>query len=743
MKEVCIVTPDLSGPVRNGGIGTQRSWSMRLLKDAGYSVSVFYTGPYEVGDPAYWRDSYLRSGVKFFCIDDFDDVEPALQGWRRNVNISCKVLRFLEDNDFDIVHFDDWQANGFIPIQAKRTGTALRSTVLTTTMHASSRWLREGTFAWPGDIYDDAVLDYCERYCCENADVVISPSEFMFKWALDKGWKLPEDRRLIPNYCEPLPHEGPLGKPDASHLVFFGRLETLKGLDKFISSVDGVLRNNPSKFRKISFLGKLHVHPDGSGYHEDIGAFQEEWPDVDVRLLTDLDSTGAIRYLKETGGIAVMPYLIDNYPYAVLECIQNEIPFVVSKVGGIPETVKTDNRLFEPTVEGLTAVLENIDNIFETEAVFGYSRDAARSGWLDLQESEVDEVLITEPESCPRVSVCIPYFNHGKYLEEILFSLESSEYPDYEVVVVNDGSTDPDSLQVFEQAKERYSGAGWKFFTTSNNGPTSARNFAVGKSTGELLIFMDADNVAEPDMIENFAAGMEFSGADCLTCHFNAFSGSSLTGDSRKEPLYTYTPVGACLEGGIMENIFGDTNFIIKRDVYDRLGGFFKNKGESWEDYLFLSKLCIEGYRLEVLPRVLFWYRHMGNSRSRVSDSYVNRNNVANLYASYLPEKLRFLPAGVMGMHLNNLKLKREVEALLKHIRELDKQSKIIKKGPLKEFLSGLIKATRLNLVERFFRRHIRNPLIELFRGMFKENSGPRKADKGADADPHDRRLDR
>ena len=217
----------------------------------------------------------------------------------------------------------------------------------------------------------------------------------------------------------------------------------------------------------------------------------------------------------------------------------------------------------------------------------------------------------------PTVSVCVTHFNQEKHLSQLLPAIAANDYPAFEVVTVDDASTDPQSLSYFEELSRQYPEPRWRFLKNDRNlGPAATRNAAAAQATGEYLIFMDGDNVATPTMISDFIRGMVQSGADCLTCWFGVFRGDDPPGDA-SQWLYTFAPLGPCLEVGFLENIFGDTNFCIKKSVFDQLGGFDPTPGLCLEDWDFLARLSFHGYHQDVIPRELFWYRHRDDSWAR------------------------------------------------------------------------------------------------------------------------------
>lgn len=103
----------------------------------------------------------------------------------------------------------------------------------------------------------------------------------------------------------------------------------------------------------------------------------------------------------------------------------------------------------------------------------------------------------------PFISVIVPVYNGGKFLEKCLDALFASDYSAFEVVVVDDGSTD-ESAEI-----SREKGATVISTPRRRAGPAAARNLAAEKVRGEILLFVDADVVVKPDTIAKVAARFE------------------------------------------------------------------------------------------------------------------------------------------------------------------------------------------------------------------------------------------
>jgi glycosyltransferase involved in cell wall biosynthesis len=102
-----------------------------------------------------------------------------------------------------------------------------------------------------------------------------------------------------------------------------------------------------------------------------------------------------------------------------------------------------------------------------------------------------------------KVSVLVPLYNQGKFVTETLESIFAQTYKDFEVVCVDDASTD-DSLAVVTKFADRVR----VFSNPTNRGLPATRNIALGHSVGDLILPLDSDDWIEPDYLEKTVARM-------------------------------------------------------------------------------------------------------------------------------------------------------------------------------------------------------------------------------------------
>lgn len=122
---------------------------------------------------------------------------------------------------------------------------------------------------------------------------------------------------------------------------------------------------------------------------------------------------------------------------------------------------------------------------------------------------------MSDPKYCCEVSVVVPIFNAEKTLVRCLDSLVNQTFDCFEVLLVDDGSTDSSN-----EICERYccKDSRFKLFKQKNKGPASARNNGIDRASGRFLYFVDADDLIHPESLSTLYNVADFSGAEVVIC---------------------------------------------------------------------------------------------------------------------------------------------------------------------------------------------------------------------------------
>jgi len=398
-SRICIVAPEFIGPFPNGGVGTACYWEALTLGTAGHDVTVLYAGPTERESPEHWQ-AHFAAAAPFRYVDlgrwaaAPDAAQPPLAGdGCPEAAVSDLVLAWLRTRAFDLVLFQEFLGHGARALQARHAGDALGGVRAATTMHSCRQWIYEGMHRLP-TAPADATVDALEKTSARLADQVIFPSHHMSAWAASR-WHLEGEGAVIP-YCfdatlahapSVVEHVGPF-----RHLVFFGRLETRKGLHLFCRALAGMpeLRDHVDQ---VTFLGKPSS-VEGRSSEAFIAAQMAKVPGVAWTIIGNLGSFEAQAWLANQPHVLVVaPSLVDNLPYAVIELQTRRIPFVSTSIGGIPEIVGEANRhvLAEPTASSLAGVISRICRAGRVVLDYGEGYDVAAANAAHV--AFVDDLL--------------------------------------------------------------------------------------------------------------------------------------------------------------------------------------------------------------------------------------------------------------------------------------------------------------------------------------------------------------
>lgn len=208
------------------------------------------------------------------------------------------------------------------------------------------------------------------------------------------------------------------------------------------------------------------------------------------------------------------------------------------------------------------------------------------------------------------VSVIIPCYNGKKVIETAFKSLELQNYKDFEVIVVNDGSTD-NSQQTIEQYMES-SDLKIRLFNQKNSGVSVARNFAIEHCEGEYITFLDADDAYEKTYLEQLVCAMEEYACDAAMCQYQFVNEIEL-----EEKASDKTSVKVLSKYEVLElyrhkrvTKINFVNVIYKKEILKKYEIKFQENLKYGEDSLFFCTYlfyCDREIRYYLMP--LYQYR--------------------------------------------------------------------------------------------------------------------------------------
>jgi len=188
----------------------------------------------------------------------------------------------------------------------------------------------------------------------------------------------------------------------------------------------------------------------------------------------------------------------------------------------------------------------------------------------------------------PLFSIVIPTYNYARYLARALDSVSAQSGDDYEIVVIDDGSTDETARVVAEWTHR--AGKGALYFAQRNRGLAAARNRGIDLSTGEFVLFLDADDALLPNALDRFRSAVDHQ--ECLDFVYGGRTLAWVDGKVKMYPARRHLPsseqnFSRYIRDGFTELCAGSA--VIRRRVFDRIR--FHEHARVWEDVIFHAQL--------------------------------------------------------------------------------------------------------------------------------------------------------
>lgn len=251
--------------------------------------------------------------------------------------------------------------------------------------------------------------------------------------------------------------------------------------------------------------------------------------------------------------------------------------------------------------------------------------DLPAAGLWEVPEVEKHRALPTPGTTPVRLSVVIPCFDHGEFLIEAAASAERSIGEPYELIIVDDGSGQPRTLEVLAALEN----AGYFVVHQENRGLAAARNRGIELATGRYVLPLDADNRLRAEICEAMRVLEEDPRVGVV--YGDRFEFGLRSGEVRLAPFDLDT---------LLAGNFIDACAVIRRRVWDECGGFDNAMPyQGWEDWDFWIAAAERGWRFHHLPRITFEYR----VRPESMISHCARPEVGQPLQAYIVEKHREL----------------------------------------------------------------------------------------------------
>lgn len=525
-----------------------------------------------------------------------------------------------------------------------------------------------------------------ELFCIRAADQVISPSKYIIT-ELEQRNKLPVNNfTVIPNpYRYLLPEVHDRIDVKADQIVFYGKLTAQKGVFELLQYFKKLWDTGFA--RPLYLVGGQDIvyHPEGVSMGSIIRTRYEEYIGDGLLLLEDRVKPSGMANRIERAELVIVPSNNDNFPYVVVEMMALGKMVLVSKQGGQAEMIESGVNGFifdhaKPdtfsselyTMLQLTQeqrkvitgkAIERINSLCSYETVYAQKIRILEQLLHKKQlpgetnfpfthtkpEGNNNSFFRTDNENY-LLSVVIPYYNLGKYIGETIQSIKDTQYKNVEIIIVNDGSTDKESLLVLEQYRND---SKISVIDTANMGLAAARNTGASSAKGKFLAFLDADDTVSPEYYVRAVAVLStYENIHFVGCWSRYFENGSGVWPA-------FSPVFPLL---LFQNVVNSSALVYKRQSFLTGGANDSNMPfPGVEDYDSVVSMVSKNFSGVVLPEVLFQYRVRKESMYRqiskakkilLSQYMAEKHKTA--YTTYATDIINLQTANGPGIWIDN-----------------------------------------------------------------------------------------
>lgn len=375
-------------------------------------------------------------------------------------------------------------------------------------------------FYWIGEM---------EKFCIKGADALVCPSQFL----ADKLQYLVKDKIKVINlpfdidkYELEKYEKMAIEKPEKKTLLYFGRTEYRKGVVQMLKGAEKLWKKGMD-FKVKIIGGDTILESKGTYVGEDLKKKYAKYIESgNLEMLPPVPHLELIPHILNATAVTI-PSLYENFPNTCIYSMWLGKPVLVSKSGGQAEMVQESGKnglIFDWDKEGdfeekLTQLLnmsdeelvtmgdnakERIHKLCNMEDNLKMRREffedviknknKPKEQFPFIEEMPQDKYQTNYEGKKDLISVVIPYYNLGKTLPETIESIKANEYKKYEIVIVNDGSTDEESVKILENYKNDDK---IRIINIENKGLANARNVGAREAKGEFVAFIDADDKIE------------------------------------------------------------------------------------------------------------------------------------------------------------------------------------------------------------------------------------------------------
>lgn len=564
-------------------------------------------------------------------------------------SVVCRFLQGLED-ELEYVEFPDWLALGFVSIQENKITGFLKEAKIAIRLCAAHT-IRLKYEALPISQQDCVLMDL-ERKCLRDCDLIVAQSNATANVArsifgfTSNEW-LP---RLAIQNNAPISSDHKFDKITAIDntnvpILLINNLKQSTGSELFVRAANQLVEKN-CKFQNTFLVASYKIDE----------AYKKK--NIDRIISKKLKQKIKFEKLEKTkrhNGKLYNSIIVDTSEFQ----LYNSLPYEASLRGA---TVILNNKnpaygndtewkheinclKYDGTVDGLAVTLYRATQLKIPLMAISLSRTSPPwANWTRQMEP------LREKKTFPLVSIIVPHYNLGNYLIKTIDSIYAQTYSNIEIIVIDDGSTDKQSIEVLKSLETSEPNNLSVVRSLSNRGLSGARNLGLKHAHGKYVLTLDADDLIHPETIKKCVNALEHNSEfHCVVPLAGYFINEvNIPNLGNQCDFMEYLIfVGEAFATGGFRNMFSTSCAFFRRDVFTSIK--YNENLDLYEDWELYINMLNSGMRFLLTSEILFYYRKREGSMvsealNTQREKIARHNMLRSLKNAPVMNKMWFLP---------------------------------------------------------------------------------------------------
>lgn len=657
-------------PYYGGGLSTYMDQTVRMLTRFKVNTSVIVSDDsVEFGT---WREENYH-GANIIRVNPYENEAFKYMGhWSAfSYAFSDIIKKYISKYGRpDWVEACDGFGIAYFTLQRKLTlEKEFRDLKIFTTAHTPisliEEWNLEKKYILPRYFYSEM-----EKFSLKASNFTFSPSQFLINELKENFECKDVSFKHLPyafeNYKDKDIIQSTRDKDNPFYMVA-SRVTFWKGIPHIIAGFDKYWKNGGKSKLKI-FGSDTNSEVFGGSMMEYLKRKYFHQIEKGNLFFTGLASPEQLIWERKNANAQIHPSIKENFPFTVIENMSNGGLTLASKSGGQAELIEHGKSGFLFDTNDPESISKNI---FEAD----YLTDKERLDFSTRAKNKIQQVcnyaaiferkiqfIENEKNSLPKhfpfirgkqlkfisssqtskhkLSIVVPHFNLGGYLKETVQSVLKSTHKNFEIIIVDDGSTDADSLQVLkdiEKIDKRI-----KLIKQENKGVAEARNNGVKHSSGTFVALLDADDLVSDIYYQSCIEILnQYENVGFVGCWNEDFN--------EKGRIRYWTTINPEPPLQFLFNMTNCQGIVIRKEAFLKFGQHDSNLRMFLDDWESTVNMLSNGVRGVMIPHALFKYRIRGNSVFRSNGGLWHHNyqrivtKHSEAIKDYAPEMILFL----------------------------------------------------------------------------------------------------